>query len=80
MALAPTKVYLNNTESIPVLFDLEDSGQKEHLRVLTASFGEKYAMREYLASHRYCLQLLPGGVLALLERKPPFSSKRGATA
>ena len=79
MTLAPTKVYLNKTKSIPVLFDLEDSRQKDHLRVLVASFTEKYAARVYLASHCYCLQLLPGGALELLERKQPVSGAREAT-
>jgi hypothetical protein len=48
---------------------LDDPGQSEHIRVLGASFGEKYAIREHLDSRFCCLHLLPGKALEMLTRK-----------
>jgi hypothetical protein len=78
--IAPTQVYPSSTKSILVLFDLEDPGQREQLRVLVASFDERYAILEHLDSRFCCLHLLPGGTPALPRREPHLSGEQEATA
>jgi hypothetical protein len=65
---------------IGIILDKDDPKHDWLIEAFVGSFGEEFVECESLDELRTRLKVYPGGALAMLNRKPPFSDKRGATA
>jgi hypothetical protein len=63
----PRSVCPSGIHRITILFDHEDSQQRELLQAFRDAFGEHHSNTEALCSSRHvCLSLYPGGALELV--------------
>jgi hypothetical protein len=65
---------------IEIILDKEDPKYDWLIEAFVGSFGEELVECESLDELRTRLKVYPGGALAMLNRKPPFSGKREVTA
>jgi hypothetical protein len=65
---------------IGIFRDKEDPKHDWLVEAFVRSFGEEFVECESLDESRTRLKVYPGGTLALLARKLPFSGNREATA
>jgi hypothetical protein len=63
-----------------IILNKDDPKHDWLIEAFVRSFGEEFVECESLDESRTRLMVYTGGALALLDRKPPFSGKREATA
>jgi hypothetical protein len=85
MSLASDQSYHRNGHSVEVVFNGNDPDQARSLRILreaeeAGSFGPDGFRCWQLGPELYAVEFYPGGALSRVNRQPPFTDKREATA
>jgi hypothetical protein len=83
--IAPDQFYPDRRPHIRATFDTSDPDQSRSLRILkeadaSGAFGSDGFRCQQLGPELYAVEFYPGGALSRVNRQPPFTDKREATA